>query len=196
MEKESEESKKRIKKKKEEIKEEIEIPVDVDASLDSFLHIKGPKGELSRAFNPIIKIEIKDKKIIVSAKQSRKKEKKNLYTIKGHIKNMILGVREGFIYRLQICFVHFPMAVSIEKERNLLVIKNFLGETKERTAEILPGVNVKIEKDIVTVESCDKEKAGQTAANIETTTRIKARDRRIFQDGIFIISKAGKDIAE
>ncbi len=184
------------KKKKEKIEEEIEIPADVEATLNSFLHIKGPKGELNRRFSPIIKIEVKDKKIIVSALQARKKEKKLLYTTKGHIKNMIQGVKECFVYTLQICSVHFPIAVSVDKEKNLMIIKNFLGETKERTAKILPGVSVRIEKDIVTVESCDKEKAGQTAANIETATKIKAKDRRVYQDGIFIISKAGKEIGE
>jgi len=183
-------------KKKERIEEEIEIPADVEASLDSFLQIKGPKGELHRAFSPIVKIEIKDKKIIISTQKARKKEKKILNTTKGHIKNMIIGVKEGFVYKLQICSVHFPIAVGVDKERNLLIIKNFLGETKERTAEIIRGVDVKVEKDIIIVESIDKEKAGQTAANIEAATRIKAKDRRVYQDGIFIISKAGKEIIE
>ena len=86
------------------------------------------------------------------------------------------------------------MSVIVEKKNNLLKIKNFFGETKERTAKLLEGVDVKIEGDILTVESCDIEKAGQTAANIEASTRVKKKDRRIFQDGIFIISKAGEEI--
>ena len=84
--------------------------------------------------------------------------------------------------------MHFPMSVSIQGD--YLVIKNFLGERKERKAKILPQVNVKIEKNIITVESSDKEKAGQTAANIERATRIRKRDRRIFQDGIWLVQKS------
>jgi len=48
---------------------------------------------------------------------------------------------------------------------------------------------VTINKDIVKVSSIDKEKAGQTAANIELATRIKGYDPRVFQDGIYIVKK-------
>ena len=44
-------------------------------------------------------------------------------------------------------------------------------------------------KNDVIVKGIDKEKVGQTAANIERSCRIKNRDRRVFQDGIYITSK-------
>ena len=45
------------------------------------------------------------------------------------------------------------------------------------------------EQDDVTVTGSDREKVGQTAANIERACKIKKRDRRVFQDGIYIVSK-------
>ena len=60
---------------------------------------------------------------------------------------------------------------------------------------ILPkGVEVVIDKAEITVSSVDKELAGQAAANFEIVTKIRGRDKRVFQDGIYIINKAGKEI--
>lgn len=181
---------------KQDIIKEIQVPQDVKIHLqDSTVIVTGAKGELKRNF-PCgkIRMEQQQDKVILKAERTTKREKKMIGTIAAHIKNMILGVREEFEYKLQICSVHFPMHVSIDAANHAVIIKNFLGEVKERKAEILENVDVKVEGDIITVISADKEKAGQTALNIEKTTRIKTRDRRVFQDGIFIVEKAGKKI--
>jgi large subunit ribosomal protein L6 len=82
------------------------------------------------------------------------------------------------------------MTVKIEGDK--FKIKNFLGEKIERTAMICPNTKVSIKGNIVEVSSVDIEKAGQTAANIEIATKIRNRDRRVFQDGIFITEKPGR----
>jgi large subunit ribosomal protein L6 len=181
---------------KQEIAKEIQIPEDVSIELEgSTLNVKGPKGELKKTFfSDKIKIKKENDKIILTAERATKREKKILGSIVAHIKNMILGVREGFEYKLQICSVHFPINVQVDAAKKTLIIKNFLGEVKERTARIPNNVEVKVNGEIITVNSADKELAGQTAARIETATKIKKRDRRIFQDGIYLIEKAGKRI--
>jgi len=172
------------------ITEKIKIPDGVDVSIDSALGINGPKGELKREFPVEIKKE--EGYIVIEAKNATKNTKRIIKTSAAHIKNMLRGVIEGYEYLLQICSVHFPITVSADKEN--LHIKNFLGETRERTAKILPGVIVKINGDIITITSADIEAAGQTSANIETATKIRNRDRTRFQDGIWIIKKANEDI--
>ena len=121
-------------------------------------------------------------------------------TIWAHLKNMIKGVGEDFVYELEICNVHFPMSVkadiggSEEVAGGRIIIKSFLGETTIREARIMDGVKVDIKGSKITISSSDIEAAGQTAGNLEKATRLTGRDRRIFQDGIFITSKPGRVI--
>ena len=179
---------------KKELYQEVEIPEGIEAKLDGTeLTIKGPEGEIKREFK-IGKLEMEQKgdKIIIGNKKSTKTEKRLMNTLAAHIKNMIKGVQEKFEYKLKICFSHFPMTVDVgEKEAT---IKNFLGEKIPRKSKIVPGVDVKVDKQIITVTSHDKELAGQVAANFENVTRITNRDRRVFQDGIFMTSKCGVEI--
>ncbi len=177
---------------KKKIIESIEIPNEVTLSMDGHLiKVSGPKGEMTKKFaHPNIKISVKDKKVTLeSIKGHSKNEKRFLMSFSSHIRNMIKGVREGFIYRLKICSGHFPMNVSVDNEN--IIIKNFLGEKIPRKSKIPHGAKAQVKGDEIIVESCDIDLAGETASNIEQATRVKARDRRIFQDGCFIISKPG-----
>jgi large subunit ribosomal protein L6 len=74
---------------------------------------------------------------------------------------------------------------------NQFVVNNYFGERVPRTSNIIDGVQVKVQnKTEVVVSGIDKEAVGQTAANIERSTTIKKRDRRVFQDGVYLIEKA------
>ena len=87
-------------------------------------------------------------------------------------------------------YSHFPIKTSVEG--NLFVIQNFLGERSARHAIILEGVTVVAKGDDVTVTGIDKEKVGQTVANIERATKVTRRDIRVFQDGVYRTSKGGR----
>ena len=173
--------------------EEIEIPEGITANIeDHELIMKKDSDELKRKLNLLVNIKLEGNKIIFESKKASKREKKIFGTMKAHINNMIKGLIEKFKYKLQTANVHFPMTVSIDKEKNILIIKNFLGEKRDRIIKLVPGVDVKIDKDIIEIESIDIEKAGQCAANIEKGAKVKNKDRRIYQDGIYIIEKPGR----
>lgn len=174
------------------IEEKLRIPEDVEIILDHHtIKVKGPKGENQRKLlHPKVKISNHNGFIILESKKPTKREKKVVNTFKAHIKNMIKGVRHKFIYKIKICSGHFPINVSTEG--HFLIIKNFFGEKKDRKTKIIEGVDVKINGDIISIEGVDKEKVGQTAANIEQCTRRCGFDRRIYQDGCWIIEKDGK----
>jgi len=183
------------KSKRQDIKEEIEIPSGVNARIENnILIIKKDDNEIKRELNPLIEIKIEGNKIILEAKKSTKREKRVCGTFAAHIKNSIKGLNEKFRYKLQAASVHFPMTLSIDKEKNELVVKNFLGEKTDRRIKLVNGVDVKINRDIIEVESSDKELAGQCSANIEKGTKTKDKDRRVYQDGIYIIEKPGRTL--
>lgn len=169
--------------------EEIEFPENVGVELDNgILKFFGPAGNNERKFNdPKIIIKKDQGKLILTSKQSNRNSKRTLKTFKAHINNIIKGLTKHYIYKLKICSGHFPMSVSVSA--NKVVIKNFFAEKIPREARILKDVDVKINSDIVTVTGPDKEAVGQTAANIEQACRITNKDRRVFMDGIYIISK-------
>jgi large subunit ribosomal protein L6 len=171
------------------IKEQITIPDGVTATFENnILTVKGEKGELSRVFShPKIKIRINGNNIEIDGKDVRRKEIALIGTIVAHSKNMVKGVTEGFEYKMKTVFSHFPIKTAVEG--NEFIIHNFLGERSARRAKILDGVRIEIKGEEITVQGINKEKVGQTVANIERATTVKRRDTRVFQDGVYRISK-------
>ena len=173
---------------------EIKVPEKVSVNLENnILTLKGPKGEIKRDLSDKrINAEHKDKAIFLKAKKPNKVNKKILKTYAAHITNMIKGSLEGHKYTLKICSGHFPMNISISN--NEFIVKNFLGEKVPRVLKLKEGSTVKVNGDKIEVESVSKEIAGQVSASIEQLTRRTGYDSRIFQDGIYIIIKDGKEI--
>jgi large subunit ribosomal protein L6 len=179
---------------KKQFSQEILIPEGIEIRKDrETVFVKGPQGEVSKKFNfGRLKYENKEGKISISHASSTKNEKRMINTISAHIKNMIAGVINKFEYKLKICSSHFP--INVEIKGNEVSIKNFLGEKTPRKCKLPEGVEIQVNKDTIIVKSQNKEVAGQAAANFENVTKVRDRDRRVFQDGIFIINKHGKDI--
>ena len=181
-------------KMKKPLQQTIEIPEGVEVNLNAGnIIVKGKEGEINRKFDlEKLNFDKKDNKIIIEHKQSTKREKKMMNTIAQHIRNMIKGVQKKFEYKLKICFSHFP--ITVKKENEKIIIQNFLGEKVPREMTLLKGVEIEINKPEIIVKSVDKELAGQAAANFEIITKIRGRDKRVFQDGIYITNKAGKEM--
>jgi large subunit ribosomal protein L6 len=172
------------------ITRQVEIPPGVDVTLEgSMLKVSGPKGTLARDMRfPQIDIKVEGGEVVVSTASNKKRFLAMSGTLEAHVKNMVRGVAEGYEYRMKVVYSHFPIQLKQQGER--LEINNFLGEKQPRMANIIEGVTIKIGSDEVTLTGIDKEKVGNTAANIEHATRITKRDPRVFQDGIYITERA------
>lgn len=176
-------------KTKEGIRKEVVLGEKVTVQLNNgTLKIKGPKGEVERNFtHPIVALSIEDGKIVLVAKKSTKTQKMILHTFASHIKNMVDGVKEPYVYKMKVCSGHFPITVSMSG--NEFIIKNFFGETVPRKTTLPKAAEVKISGADITITSPDLEAAGLAASKIETAFRITKRDIRIFQDGGYITQK-------
>jgi len=171
----------------ENMKLDVKIPDNVKVTIENnIIHVKGEKGELTRYFShPKIQLKVNNNILEIHGKDIRRKEKAIIGAINAHINNMIKGVTKGYEYKMKTVFSHFPIKTLVEGNR--FIIQNFLGERSPRSVEILPGVTVEVKGEYVTLRGIDKEKIGQTVANIERATMVKNRDIRVFQDGVYLI---------
>jgi large subunit ribosomal protein L6 len=171
----------------------IKLPSDVKARIEDYnLILEGPKGTTTKVMkNPLASMSVEKDEVIIKAKRENRRCKCVMNTFKAHTKNLIKGVQQGYEARLKILYAHFPMTVKVQG--NKLIIENFSGEKVPRSAKIMPECEVKINGSEIIITGLNKELVGQTAASIELATRIKKKDRRIFQDGIWITKKPGRE---
>jgi large subunit ribosomal protein L6 len=169
---------------------EVRIPEGVRVEVvGKKLRFSGPKGEVEKDLSHMLTLstEVLGDKLRFSTPSSRRKDEALVGTAAAHARNAIVGVTQGYTYTLRIVFSHFPIKVSVEG--NEFLIHNFLGERVPRVASIVPGVKINIKGSDVLVSGVDKDAVALTAARIEQACRIKKKDRRIFQDGIYIVKK-------
>ncbi len=172
----------------------IEVPNGVTSSIEkNIVFVKGAKGEIKKKFeNPRIEMKINNQKFEMkcNSKKTNLNDKMMINTFAAHFQNMLKGVLEGYHARVKVLSGHFPITVSLDGG-NTITVKNFLGEKVPRKVTMMPGVKVVISGDIINIEGADRDAVAQSAAKIENLTRITNKDRRIFQDGCYIIEKAG-----
>ena len=174
---------------------EKKIPVPENLAVEIHgknLVVKGNKGTLEKSFEDpkflSISIEKSGNEITVSSSKDTKKYRAMIGTIVAHLNNMFIGVTSGYKYTLKIFYTHFPINITVKDKE--IQIRNFLGEKGARIAKITGKIEVKIEKDEILLSGINKEELGQTSANIELACKITKRDRRVFQDGIYLAARA------
>lgn len=167
----------------------IKVPENVDLEYkDNVFIVSGPKGKITKK-NPIrlVNVEVRGRDIILKTINDGKPAKAQIHTLAKHIKNMLSGVCKPFSYKLSIVYSHFPMSVAVKD--GYFVVSNFAGQRKPIKVKIVGDAKIEIKGKDIIVTSADKEVAGQIASNIENKVKVKLHDRRIFQDGIYIVEK-------
>lgn len=172
----------------------LKLPGEVQATLvqSGKLTLKGPKGSITKDFTSYrIKIKIEGSNIRIEGTPDNKQTRVLVETISAHIRNMAEGLVYGYKYQLKVVYSHFPMSLQVEK--GVVNIKNFLGEKFPRKAKIAGDAKVEVKGTDVIVSGIDKDAVGQTASNLELKTKVKNKDIRRYQDGIYIVETGNID---
>lgn len=168
--------------------QELEIPSGVSVEIKgNAIETKGSLGTNKRQFNDaLLKISKSDKMIKiepVSEKGLVKKAVKTEKTFQKELSNDIKGVNQYFEKKMRVVFAHFP--ITIEVKDNKVFIKNIIGERFPRSSNIVGTTKIEVKGQNVRVYGTSLDDVGQTAANIRKACRIRNKDSRVFQDGLY-----------
>ncbi|ADQ66631.1 50S ribosomal protein L6 [Halogeometricum borinquense] len=168
---------------------EIDIPDDVSAEVKNLdLTVDGPNGSVTKTlWYPDISVTVEDGQVVIESEETNAKTNATIGTFESHVENMLYGVTEGWEYKMEVYYAHFPMQVNVQGDE--VVIENFLGEKSPRHAKVRGDTDVQVDGEELVLTGPDKEDVGQTAADIEQLTRVKDKDTRVFQDGVYITQK-------
>ena len=145
-------------------KQTIIIPAGTEVKLSGIdLSVKGPKGSLSRSFPGEVTLHINGNEITFTPNKNGDRTINALWgTYASHVKNMILGVNEGYSKKLILEGVGFKSEVA-GKMLNLA-----LGFSHPVKVTIPEGLTVTAEKNNITVTGIDKELVGQFTASLRS----------------------------
>ena len=145
-------------------KQLIKIPSDVNVSIkDGVVVVKGPKGELKRVLNKLVTLNVKDNTVTVDVQNKEDKKERSLWgTFAAHVKNMVKGVTVGFKKQLEINGVGYRVALAGTD------LKLEVGFSNPVIYKMPKEVKAGVEKNLITLESVDKEMLGRVAAEIRT----------------------------
>ncbi|ULT57201.1 50S ribosomal protein L6 [Neobacillus drentensis] len=170
-------------------KKPIEIPAGVTVTLNNnTVTVKGPKGELTRTFNPDMSINVEENTVTITRPSDVKEHRALHGTTRAVIANMIEGVSTGFTRGLELIGVGY----RAQKQGNKLV----LNVGYSHPVEIEPEAGLEIEVPANTkiiIKGTDKERVGALAANIRQVRPPEPyKGKGIRYEGEFVRRKEGK----
>lgn len=166
----------------------IPIPSGVTITVDNnTVVVKGPKGELSQPLLDRVSLKLEDTAATISRRDDEKISKSQHGLIRSLINNMVTGVTQGFEKKLEVNGVGFRVNGGGQN----LELALGLSHPVKYTAPA--GVNIAIDKMIITVSGINKQQVGQVAAEIRALKKPEPyKGKGIKYIDEHIIRKAGK----
>jgi large subunit ribosomal protein L6 len=123
--------------------------------------VKGPKGELTQALSPEMKVDQDDGTVTVSRPTDRAEHRALHGLTRSLIANMVEGVTEGYQKRLEIQGVGYRAALKGRK------LEMALGYSHPVAIEAPEGIDFEVPQPTeIVVSGIDKQLVGQVAADI------------------------------
>jgi large subunit ribosomal protein L6 len=168
----------------------IAVPqgVTVDIKKNAVV-VKGPKGELSRTFDPDMKIKLDDGQLTIQRPTDQRRHRAIHGLTRALLNNMVQGVSQGFSRRLQIEGVGY----RAEMQGQNLVLN--VGYSHPVVIEPPSGISFEVEKGYrsLVVSGIDKEMVGEMAARIRRVRPPEPyKGKGIRYEGEYVRRKAGK----
>ena len=172
----------------------IAIPAGVTVTVDAenVVTVKGPKGTLTQAVNPIISVNVEGNTVHVTRPNDEKEARSMHGLYRALIHNMVVGVSEGYKKTLELVGVGY----RVENQGNL--IQFALGYTHPIYLMLPPEVKVETKSErnqnpLVILESADKQLIGQICAKIRSFRKPEPyKGKGVKFQGEIIRRKAGK----
>ncbi len=176
-------------------KQPIQIPTGVTVDIDQnnrIVKVKGPKGELTQSFDPVVDITLEDGVMELTRKNEQKRSKMMHGLTRALIANMVEGVVNEFTKRLELNGVGYRCKLE---GRKLVLNLGF-----SHPIEIVPPETVYFEspaETIIEVKGVDKHLVGQVAANIRKLRNPDPyKNKGVKYSGEVLIKKAGKALGK
>ncbi|CAN5611285.1 50S ribosomal protein L6 [soil metagenome] len=175
-------------------KKPIDLPnnVTIEVAKDNLISVKGPKGTLTQAVDPDIKISVEDSKLVVERPTEQKRHKALHGLYRSLLNNMVKGVSEGYTKNLELVGVGYKAS----NQGNILELN--LGYSHNIFVAIPSEIVLKTEtpkgkSPTVTLEGIDKQLIGQVAAKIKSLRKVEPyKGKGIRFSGETVRRKAGK----
>ena len=127
--------------------------------------VEGPKGKLKQSLPGGITVSMDDKEVSVKRRNETKEQKALHGLIRALLANAVTGVSTGFTKGLEIHGVGYTAAVQGK------AVNFKLGHSHPIVFPIPSGIEIKVERNAVSVSGCDRQQVGQIAADIRASSR-------------------------
>jgi large subunit ribosomal protein L6 len=173
-------------------KKPITIPEGVKINIENdIVKVSGPKGNLEYQLVLHCDIEFVDDKIIIKSTKQDKNSKSMYGLTRSLIKNMVVGVSEGFEKELEMVGVGY----RAEPNGKDLILK--VGFSHPVQVKCPDEIEFKVEKNKIKVIGIDKQLVGQVAAKIRAIRKPEPyKGKGIKYSDEIIRRKPGKAIAK